>query len=140
MSNDYLNLDQQINEALLRTDDPGVPKTLTLLPPPPETADLYRLPIELRHLYMLADRIATKVDTSPTNILETDEKSIYRILDLIDAHLERLDSRFKNCFTIIICEDWIVVPFSKDEIEMLEDALGIGLVSDEFSALNRSIH
>lgn len=140
MSNDYLNLDQQINEALLRTDDTGVPKTLTLLPPPPETADLYRLPIELRHLYMLADRIATKVDTSPTNILETDEKSIYRILDLIDAHLERLDSRFKNCFTIIICEDWIVVPFSKDEIVMLEDALGIGLVSDEFCALNRSIH
>ncbi len=140
MSNDYSNLDQQINEALLRTDDPGKPQTLILSPPPPDTTGLYRLPIELRHLYMLADSIATKADVDPTNILETDEKSIYLILDLIDTHLEKLDSRFKNCFTIIFCEDWIVVPFSKDEIEMLEDALELGLISDEFCALNRSIH
>lgn len=140
MSNDYLNLDQQINEALLRTDDPGEPQTLILSPPPPDTTDLYHLPIELRHLYMLADRIATKADTSPTDLPEIDIKSIDLILNLIDTHLEKLDSRFKNCFTIIFCEDWIVVPFSKDEIEMLEDALELGLVSDEFCALNRSIH
>jgi hypothetical protein len=89
---------------------------------------------------MLADRIATKADTSPTDLPEIDIKSIELILNLIDTHLEKLDSRFKNCFTIIFCEDWIVVPFSKDEIEMLEDALELGLVSDEFCALNRSIH
>ncbi len=140
MSNHSLSLNQQITEALQRTDDPGTPQTLTLSPPPPDVTDLYRLPVELCQLYMLADKIATKADADPDNFSEADEKSIDFIFDLIGIRLEKLDSRFRDCFTVIFCENWIVVPISKLEIEMFEDALELGLISNEVNVLSRSVH
>ena len=110
-----------IYEAMQMTGTPGKPKSIPLFPLNlvPKGFHLYMLPLRLQYLYMLVDEIIVKAGGSPYCLSSHQENLVGQIFGYVDSVLRECSEEFQECHAILVCENWFVLPISKEEDEYL---------------------